>query len=129
MCARGFLSLFFVVFFVWDVFQFSPILPIFVHFFCNFFFVSSSKKNKCACNERTNERKKRKKRKKERPIKRMIVSGRAIAPEPIQDILASLEMTNETKKRLDGLQGWAKDLKVRRRRRRRRRFFLSIFSF
>ena len=46
----------------------------------------------------------------------MIVSGRAIAPEPIQDILASLEMTNETKKRLDGLQGWAKDLKVRRRR-------------
>lgn len=116
-------------FFVWDVFQFSPILPIFVHFFCNFFFVSSSKKNKCACNERTNERKKRKKRKKERPIKRMIVSGRAIAPEPIQDILASLEMTNETKKRLDGLQGWAKDLKVRRRRRRRRRFFLSIFSF
>jgi len=55
----------------------------------------------------------------------MIVSGRAIAPEPIQDILASLEMTNETKKRLDGLQGWAKDLKVRRRR----RFFLSIFSF
>ena len=53
----------------------------------------------------------------------MIVSGRAIAPEPIQDILASLEMTNETKKRLDGLQGWAKDLKVRRRRRRRRRRF------
>ena len=34
-------------------------------------------------------------------------------PEPIQDILASLEMTNETKKRLDNLQGWAKDLKVR----------------
>jgi hypothetical protein len=110
-------------FFVWDVFQFSPIFV----FFVTFFFVSSSKKNKCACNERTNERKKRKKRKKERPIKRMIVSGRAIAPEPIQDILASLEMTNETKKRLDGLQGWAKDLKVRRRR--RRRFFLSIFSF
>ena len=78
------------------------------------------------CNERTNERKKRKKRKKERPIKRMIVSGRAIAPEPIQDILASLEMTNETKKRLDGLQGWAKDLKVRRRR--RRRFFFCQSS-
>ena len=55
----------------------------------------------------------------------MIVSGRAIAPEPIQDILASLEMTNETKKRLDGLQGWAKDLKVRRRRRRRRFFFVN----
>ena len=51
----------------------------------------------------------------------MIVSGRAIAPEPIQDILASLEMTNETKKRLDGLQGWAKDLKVRRRR-----FFVNL---
>ena len=61
----------------------------------------------------------------------MIVSGRAIAPEPIQDILASLEMTNETKKRLDGLQGWAKDLKVRRRRRRRRRRFFcqpSLFK-
>ena len=56
----------------------------------------------------------------------MIVSGRAIAPEPIQDILASLEMTNETKKRLDGLQGWAKDLKVRRRRRRRRFFFVNL---
>ena len=56
----------------------------------------------------------------------MIVSGRAIAPEPIQDILASLEMTNETKKRLDGLQGWAKDLKVRRRR---RRFFCQSSLF
>ena len=42
----------------------------------------------------------------------MIVSGRTIAPEPVQDILMSLEMTNETKKRLDTLQGWAKDLKV-----------------
>ena len=126
MCTR--LSFFvFCRFFLYGTFssfrQFCQFLYI---FFVTFFFVSSSKKNKCACNERTNERKKRKK---ERPIKRMIVSGRAIAPEPIQDILASLEMTNETKKRLDGLQGWAKDLKVRRRRRRRRRFFLSIFSF
>jgi hypothetical protein len=43
----------------------------------------------------------------------MIVSGRKMDPEPIQDILMSLEMTNETKKRLDNLQGWAKDLKVR----------------
>ena len=43
----------------------------------------------------------------------MIISGRKMDPEPIQDILASLEMTNETKKRLDNLQGWAKDLKVR----------------
>jgi len=42
----------------------------------------------------------------------MIVSGRTIAPEPVQDILMSLGMTNETKKRLDTLQGWAKDLKV-----------------
>jgi hypothetical protein len=48
----------------------------------------------------------------------MIVSGRKMDPEPIQDILVSLEMTNETKKRLDDLQGWAKDLKVRVSRRR-----------
>ena len=49
-------------------------------------------------------------------------------PEPIQDILMSLEMTNETKKRLDDLQGWAKDLKVRvSRRRRRRRPSFGIF--
>jgi len=60
----------------------------------------------------------------------MIVSGRKMDPEPIQDILMSLEMTNETKKRLDNLQGWAKDLKVRvsrRRRRRRRRPSFGIF--
>ena len=58
----------------------------------------------------------------------MIVSGRKMDPEPIQDILMSLEMTNETKKRLDNLQGWAKDLKVRvSRRRRRRRPSFGIF--
>ena len=42
VCTR--LSFFFVVFFVWDVFQFSPILPIFVHLFCNFFFSSRLQK-------------------------------------------------------------------------------------
>jgi hypothetical protein len=63
----------------------------------------------------------------------MIVSGRKMDPEPIQDILMSLEMTNETKKRLDNLQGWAKDLKVRVSRRRRRPsfgiFLLDIHFF
>ena len=90
----------------------------FCTFFCTFF-RSLQKKSLRVTNERTKQNKERKKekRERERTIKRMIVSGRAIAPEPIRDILASLEMTNETKKRLDGLQGWAKDLKVRRRRR------------
>ena len=54
VCTR--LSFFLSFFFVWDVFQFSPILPIFVHLFCNFFRLVF-KKNKCACNERTNETK------------------------------------------------------------------------
>lgn len=54
VCTR--LSFFLSFFFVWDVFQFSPILPIFVHLFCIFFFRLVFKKNKCACNERTNER-------------------------------------------------------------------------
>ena len=61
VCTR--LSFFLSFFFVWDVFQFSPILPIFVHLFCNFFFRLVFKKNKCACNERTNETIKRKKEK------------------------------------------------------------------
>jgi hypothetical protein len=56
----------------------------------------------------------------------MIVSGRKMDPEPIQDILTSLEMTNETKRRLDNLQGWAKDLKVRVGR-RFLVFYLYIF--
>lgn len=43
----------FFVFFVWDVFHFRQF---FVHFFCNFFRLVF-KKNKCACNERTNETK------------------------------------------------------------------------
>ena len=42
VCTR--LSFFLSFFFVWDVFQFSPILPIFVHFFCNFFFSSRLQK-------------------------------------------------------------------------------------
>ena len=115
---------------MWDLF-FLPFAK--CQFLYIFLYIFSSSKKKFACNERTNERNKIKKerkkreRKKERTIKRMIVSGRAIAPEPIQDILASLEMTNETKKRLDGLQGWAKDLKVRRRR--RRRFFCQPSLF
>ena len=55
VCTR--LSFFFVVFFCMGRFPvFSPILPIFVHLFCIFFFRLVFKKNKCACNERTNER-------------------------------------------------------------------------
>ena len=55
VCTR--LSFFFVVFFCMGRFPvFSPILPIFVHLFCIFFFVSSSKKISVrVTNERTNE--------------------------------------------------------------------------
>ena len=54
VCTR--LSFFLSFFFVWDVFQFSPILPIFVHLFCIFFFVSSSKKISVrVTNERTKQ--------------------------------------------------------------------------
>jgi hypothetical protein len=42
----------------------------------------------------------------------MIVSGRTIATETIDEIRHSLDMTEDTKKKLDEISGWAKDFKV-----------------